>query len=75
MNIFFPKEDNKEIRTSIVPSVVEKFVGLGATISTEEGIGETIGIVDKTYTNAGAAIVKDRTTASVSYTHLRAHET
>ena len=63
MNIFFSKEDNKEIRTSIVPSVVEKFVGLGATISAEEGIGETIGIVDETYTNAGAAIVKDRTTA------------
>ena len=63
MNIFFPKEDNKEIRTSIVPSVVEKFVGLGATISTEEGIGETIGIVDETYTKAGAVIVKDRTTA------------
>jgi NAD(P) transhydrogenase subunit alpha len=63
MNIFFPKEDNKEIRTSIVPSVVEKFVGLGATISTEEGIGATIGVVDETYTNAGAVVVKDRTTA------------
>ena len=63
MNIFFPKEDNKEVRTSIVPSVVEKFVGLGATISTEKGIGETIGIVDETYTKAGAVIIKDRTAA------------
>ncbi len=38
-------------------------MGLGATILTEEGIGETISVVDEVYAKAGAVIIKDRTVA------------
>ena len=33
MKIFFPKEQNNEIRTAIVPSVVKKYVGYGYEMS------------------------------------------
>ena len=37
MKIFFPKEQDNEIRIAIVPSVVKKYVGLGAEVLIESG--------------------------------------
>ena len=60
MNIFFPKEQDDEIRTAIVPSVVEKYVELGAEVLIESGAGKSIGVNDTDYTDAGGIVTKDR---------------
>jgi len=60
MNIFFPKEQDDEIRTAIVPTAVEKYVELGAEILIESGAGKSIGVNDKDYTDAGGIVTKDR---------------
>ena len=60
MNIFFPKEQDDEIRTAIVPTVVEKYVELGAEVLIESGAGKSIGVNDKDYTDAGGIVTKDR---------------
>ena len=60
MKIFFPKEQNNEIRIAIVPSVVKKYVGLGAEILIESGAGKSININDKDYAEAGGIITKNR---------------
>ena len=60
MKIFFPKEHNNEIRTAIVPSVVKKYVGLGAEVLIESGAGKSINIDDKDYADAGGIIIKNR---------------
>ncbi|HIN13761.1 MAG TPA: NAD(P)(+) transhydrogenase (Re/Si-specific) subunit alpha, partial [Gammaproteobacteria bacterium] len=60
MNIFFPKEQDDEIRTAIVPPVVEKYVELGAEVLIESGAGKSIGVNDKDYTDAGGIVTKDR---------------
>ncbi|MCK5903797.1 MAG: NAD(P)(+) transhydrogenase (Re/Si-specific) subunit alpha, partial [Gammaproteobacteria bacterium] len=63
MNIFFPKEQDDEIRTAIVPPVVEKYVELGAEVLIESGAGKSIGVNDKDYTDAGGIVTKDRSDA------------
>ena len=60
MKIFFPKEQNNEIRIAIVPSVVKKYVGLGAEVLIESGAGKSIHIDDKDYADAGGIITKNR---------------
>ena len=60
MKIFFPKEQNNEIRVAIVPSVVKKYVGLGAEVLIESGAGKSINIDDKDYAEAGGIITKNR---------------
>ena len=60
MNIFFPKEQDDEIRTAIVPPAVEKYVELGAEVLIESGAGKSIGVNDKDYTDAGGIVTKDR---------------
>ena len=60
MKIFFPKEQNNEIRIAIVPSVVKKYVGLGAEVLIESGAGKSINIDDKDYAEAGGIITKNR---------------
>jgi len=60
MKIFFPKEQNNEIRIAIVPSVVKKYVGLGAEVLIESGAGKSININDKDYAEAGGIITKNR---------------
>ena len=60
MKIFFPKEQKNEIRTAIVPSVVKKYVGLGAEVLIESGAGKSIYIDDKDYVDAGGIITKNR---------------
>ena len=60
MNIFFPKEQDDEIRTAIVPPVVEKYIELGAEVLIESGAGKSIGVNDKDYMDAGGIVTKDR---------------
>ena len=60
MNIFFPKEQDDESRTAIVPPAVEKYVELGAKVLIETGAGKSIGVNDKDYTDAGGIVIKDR---------------
>ena len=60
MKIFFPREQNNETRIAIVPSVVKKYVGLGAEILIESGAGKSININDKDYAEAGGIITKNR---------------
>ena len=63
MKIFFPKEQDNEIRIAIVPSVVKKYVGMGAEVLIESGAGKSIDIDDKDFTNAGGIIVNNRLSA------------
>ena len=60
MKIFFPKEQQDELRTSIVPLVVQKLVALKLTVFVEEGVGETVSLNDDVYVEAGAKITKNR---------------
>ena len=60
MKIFFPKEQNNELRIAIVPSVAKKYVGLGAEVLIESGAGKSINIDDKDYADAGGIITKNR---------------
>ncbi len=60
MNIFFPKEQDNEIRTAIVPPVVEKYLQLGTEVLIESGAGQSIQVNDKDYTDAGGIITKNR---------------
>ena len=60
MKIFFPKEQDNEIRIAIVPSVVKKYVELGAEVLIESGAGKPININDKDYTDVGGIIAKNR---------------
>ena len=60
MKIFFPKEQTNETRIAIVPSVVKKYVGLGAEVLIESGAGKSINIDDKDYAEAGGIITKNR---------------
>ena len=60
MKIFFPREQNNEMRIAIVPSVVKKYVALGAEVLIESGAGKSIDIDDKEYADAGGVITKDR---------------
>ena len=60
MQIFFPKEDDQEIRTTILPEVAKKLVDLGLDVFIEEGFGSSIFIDDKLYSETGAVITSSR---------------
>ena len=60
MKIFFPREQNNEMRIAIVPSVVKKYVALGAEVLIESGAGKSLDIDDKEYADAGGVITKNR---------------
>ena len=49
MQIFFPKEEDQEIRTTILPEVAKKFVDLGLEVVIEEGLGSSVFIEDDLY--------------------------
>jgi NAD(P) transhydrogenase subunit alpha len=59
--IFVPKEIwPGEMRTSMVPDTVRKLTQSGANVEIESGLGDTIGLSDATYTDAGATITSNR---------------
>jgi NAD(P) transhydrogenase subunit alpha len=59
--IFIPKETwQGEMRTSMVPDTVRKLTQSGAQVEIESGLGDTIGLSDATYTDAGATITSNR---------------
>lgn len=49
-----------ERRIPLIPASAEKLAKLGARVSVEKGLGETIGIPDDAYTRAGAELFEDR---------------
>ena len=60
MKIFIPKEIHpKESRAAIVPETIAKLKRLEATIQVELGLGTSIGLSDKHYTDAGAEVISD----------------
>ena len=63
MQIFFPKENEQENRTTILPEVAKKLVDLGLDVFIEEGFGTSIFIDDKFYSEAGAIITSSRESA------------
>ena len=63
MQIFFPKEEDQEIRTTILPEVAKKFVDLGLEVVIEEGLGSSVFIEDDLYSEVGAIISDSRDTA------------
>lgn len=61
MLIFVPKETHPgETRVPVVPASVKKLVARGAEVTVETGIGETLGMTDDVYRDAGAMIADDR---------------
>jgi len=67
MELFFPKEvKDGESRISLVPAIAAKFVGLGATVTVEAGIGKAVKIADAAYEKAGCKITTDRAGALAS---------
>jgi len=61
MNIAVPKEVHEgETRVSMIPEHVAKLVKVGAEVSIESGLGQTLRIVDEEYTKAGASVSTDR---------------
>lgn len=64
MNIVVLRERTAgERRVPLIPPSAEKLVKLGAALSIERGLGETIGVPDEAYTRAGASIFTDRAAA------------
>lgn len=64
MQIFFPRETEPgEPRCSIVPDNAAKLVKLGAEVVVESGIGESIGVADQKYEQAGARVSSERAAA------------
>ncbi|MEM8696943.1 MAG: Re/Si-specific NAD(P)(+) transhydrogenase subunit alpha [Pseudomonadota bacterium] len=50
------ERDPLETRVSATPESVKKFIALGAEITVETGAGDTAGIADADYTDAGATV-------------------
>ncbi len=64
MRIFVPKEIYPgEMRVPVVPSTVAKLSELGACVEIESTIGETIGLRDDDFRQAGAEIIDNRENA------------
>ena len=63
MQIFFPKEEDPEIRATILPEVAKKFVDLGLEVVIEEGLGSSVFIDDALYSEVGAITTDSRDTA------------
>ena len=47
MQIFFPKEEDHEIRATILPEVAKKFTDLGIEVLIESGLGEKVFVSDE----------------------------
>jgi NAD(P) transhydrogenase subunit alpha len=63
MKIAVPREAKAdEPRIPVIPADVKKLVQLGADVAIEAGLGQTIGIADSEFTDAGATVVDDRAT-------------
>ncbi|HSR53485.1 MAG TPA: Re/Si-specific NAD(P)(+) transhydrogenase subunit alpha [Acidobacteriota bacterium] len=61
MKIGIPKETHPgEKRVPMLPPEVKKLVSAGAEIEIESGLGQSIGIGDGEYKEAGAAVASDR---------------
>jgi NAD(P) transhydrogenase subunit alpha len=59
--IAFPKEsETEETRIAIIPQHVKQLSGKGAQIDIEAGLGTSLGISDREYQDAGAAIASNR---------------
>lgn len=60
MRIFFPVEaDPEETRLALTPENVRKYVGLGADVVVQKGLGERAGVQDAAFTEAGASLTAD----------------
>lgn len=57
MQIFVPREIEKETRVSITPDTIKKFIDCGIEISIESGSGEKSLHTDAAYAQAGAQII------------------
>ena len=57
MQIFVPRENEKETRVAITPDTVKKFVKLGLEVQIEKGAGLKSLFRDEDYASGGAQIV------------------
>ena len=64
MQIFFPKEEGSETRTTILPEVAKKFVDLGIDVVVETQIGSKTFNSDEMYSLVGAKISSDRSVSN-----------
>jgi NAD(P) transhydrogenase subunit alpha len=61
MKIAVPREAKAdEPRIPVIPADVKKLVALGIDVAVEAGLGQTIGVTDAEFEEAGATIVADR---------------
>ena len=61
MIIGIPKETSaEETRVPLIPDSVKRFTDAGAEVHVESGIGQTLGITDTEYEDAGAKVISDR---------------
>jgi NAD(P) transhydrogenase subunit alpha len=61
MNVVVPKEVHPgETRVALIPEHIAKLVKVGAHITVETGIGQTVNIPDEDYAKAGASLEADR---------------
>jgi H+-translocating NAD(P) transhydrogenase subunit alpha len=59
MNIFIPRETHPgETRVPILPPTAQKLAKLGAAVSFESGLGQSLGIPDDAYEKAGATLAE-----------------
>ena len=63
MKIAVPREARpNEPRIPVIPADIKKLVGLGVEVAIESDLGQTIGLADSEFTDAGATVVADRAT-------------
>ncbi len=61
MQIFIPKESQPgETRVPILPESVEKLISLKATVSVENGIGDSIYLSNESYSDKGAQVISNK---------------
>ena len=61
MNLVVPKEVHPgETRVALIPEHIARLVKMGAHITVETGIGQTLNISDEDYATAGASLEADR---------------
>jgi H+-translocating NAD(P) transhydrogenase subunit alpha len=60
MQIFFPREEGTETRTTILPEVAKKFIDLGIEVIVETQIGCKSHLSDEAYSSVGAIVSSDR---------------
>jgi H+-translocating NAD(P) transhydrogenase subunit alpha len=61
MQVFVARElFSSETRVPVLPEGVSRLVKLGAAVTIETGLGRTVGLADKAYEDAGAAVAAAR---------------